>query len=118
MLDFEAAQKPLRITMDSRSWPLWPSSEVSILLFRDLGCASQLLFGVPEDVSCASAGFHPTSQDPLSFTMVSGGADPFGRRGSWRGRSPKTSGAYLFSILLRSYQWRGGADSIENYNGF
>ena len=28
MLDFERAQKTLIITMDCRSWPFWPSSEV------------------------------------------------------------------------------------------
>ena len=33
---------------------------------------------MPEDVSCASAGFHPTSQDPLSFTMVSEGRPSLG----------------------------------------
>ena len=76
MHSFEAAQKPLIITMDSDPWPIWPSSEVSILCFCDLGSASQLLFGASEDVSCASEGLHPTSQDPLSFAMDPGGADP------------------------------------------
>ena len=72
-------KEPTDVAMSS------PSSEVAIVLFSDDGSSSQLLFEAFDDVSCASEALHPTSQDPLSFTMDPGGADPFLRRGSGRG---------------------------------